>query len=261
MNHYNTIECDCSEPVATVTLNRPEALNAVNAEMLNELDDAFQELASRSGIRVILLTGSGERAFAAGADIRELLATDSASGAMISKRGQQIFTAIEQCGKPVIACINGFALGGGLELAMACTFRTASDKAQLGLPEAKLGLIPGFGGIQRLVRLAGRASALRIMLTAQPVTAAEAHRIGLVEEVVPATDLMTRAREIASSIAKVAPGAVLGVLEAVQRQQNVTTDVGFRIESEIFGRLCGTADKREGLSAFLEKRTPIWRDR
>lgn len=259
MNELSTLHCDRSEAVATVTLHRPDALNALNAAMLNDLHTVFEQLAADAAIRVILLTGSGDRAFAAGADIRELLATDSSSGEAVSEHGQRVFTRIERCGKPVIACINGFAFGGGLELAMACTLRLASDKAQLGLPEAKLGLIPGFGGVQRLVRLIGRGRALHMMLTAHPVHAAEAHRIGLVEEVVPAADLMRRAHELANTMAKLAPLALTGILEAVQRQENTSGDEGFAVERDIFGGLCGTADKREGLTAFLERRAPLWK--
>lgn len=259
MKALQTLQCDDAHPVATVTLHRPEALNALNAAMLTELAEVFGELAADPAVRVILLTGSGQRAFAAGADIRELLQTDAASGKGVSEHGQQVFTSIERCGKPVIACINGFAFGGGLELAMACTLRLASEDAQLGLPEAKLGLIPGFGGVQRLVRLVGRGRALRMMLTAHTVNAAEAQRMGLVEEVVPAADLMTKAHEIAAAIARLAPLALRGVLEAVARQENTFGDEGFRVETEIFGRLCGTADKHEGLTAFVEKRTPSWR--
>ena len=259
MPEFQTIQCDWFEPIATLTLMRPQALNALSAAMLNELDTAFERLRSRPGIRVVLLTGSGERAFAAGADIRELLATDAATGAALSRRGQEIFAAIERCRKPVIACINGFAFGGGLELAMACTLRIASETAQLGLPEAKLGLIPGFGGIQRLVRLAGRGAALKMMLTGQPVTAMEAHRIGLVDEVVAPLQLLARSQELAGQIALLAPLAIQAILEAVARQENLGGDAGFLVESELFGRLCGTADKLEGLSAFLDKRHPVWR--
>ena len=170
--------------------------------MFDELERAFGELAADANVRVILLTGSGERAFAAGADIRALAETDSSSGRVASERGQQVFLGIERCGKPVIACVNGVALGGGCELALACTFRIASERAKLGLPELKLGLIPGYGGTQRLPRLIGRSAALRLMLTGAAVDATEALRLGLVDEVVPAAELMTRARAIAESIAR-----------------------------------------------------------
>lgn len=247
--------------VASVTLDRPEVLHALDAAMFDELERAFAELSSDPQVRVILLTGSGERAFAAGADIRGLVDTDAVSGRAVSVRGQAVFKAIERCGKPVIACINGVALGGGCELALACTLRLASDRARLGLPELKLGLIPGYGGTQRLPRLIGRSSALRLMLTGATVDAAEALRLGLVNEVVPATELMARGRALAQSIAAMAPLAVSGLLRAVPRGQETGLDEGLEAESEIFSELCGTADKREGLTAFLEKRAPHWSGR
>ncbi len=255
---FDTLLCDQAGFVATVTLNRPGALNALNAAMLSDLEKAFSLLANDAQVRVILLTGSGERAFAAGADIRELLGTDSVSGKAVSERGQQVFTQIEHCGKPVIACINGVALGGGLELALACTFRIASETAQLGLPEAKLGLIPGFAGIHRLTRLVGRAAALRLILTAKNVNAAEALQLRLVEEVLPPADLMSRGRALAETIAAMAPLAIAGVLQVFQQQEDRWAADAFRVETEIFARLCATADKQEGLTAFLEKRPPVW---
>jgi len=244
--------------IATVTLDRPEVLHALDAVMFDELERAFAALTADASVRVILLTGSGERAFAAGADIRALAHTDSASGRAASERGQQVFLEIERCGKPVIACVNGVALGGGCELALACTFRIASDRAKLGLPELKLGLIPGYGGTQRLPRLIGRSAALRLMLTGAAVDAAEALRLGLVDEVVSAGELMTRARAIAELIAAMAPLAISAVVQAVARGEGLPVEDAMRVEAEIFGKLCGTADKREGLEAFLEKRAPKW---
>ncbi len=244
--------------VATVTLQRLEALNALNARMFDELEQEFHRLGTNEAVRAILLTGSGERAFAAGADIRELVATDSVSGLGVSRRGQRVFAQIENCGKPVIACINGVALGGGCELALACTIRIASDRAKLGLPEAKLGLIPGYGGTQRLPRLIGRSAALRLMLTAEVVDATEALRLGLVDEVVAAGNLMSRAQAIAETIASMAPLAVSAVLEATSACETQTLRDGLAAEAEIFGRLCATHDKHEGLTAFLEKRAPLW---
>jgi enoyl-CoA hydratase len=256
--NFPTLFFDLDGAIATVTLHRPEALNALNAAMFDDLEQVFADLAADTTVRAILLTGSGERAFAAGADIRGLVLTDAVSGKSVSERGQQVFAQIERCNKPVIACINGVALGGGCELALACTFRLASDKARLGLPELKLGLIPGYGGTQRLPRLIGRGAALRLMLTAQIVDAPEALRLGLVEEVVPAADLMQRARALAETISTMAPLAVAGVLEAVARGDVRSLEEGQRAEAEIFGRLCATADKHEGLTAFLEKRSPTW---
>src|SRR5215469_16949231 len=244
--------------IATITLDRPEVLHALDAVMFDELERAFAELTADAGVRVILLTGSGERAFAAGADIRALVHTDATSGRAASERGQKVFLEIEGCGKPVIACVNGVALGGGCELALACTFRIASDRAKLGLPELKLGLVPGYGGTQRLPRLIGRSAALRLMLTGAAVDATEALRLGLVDEVVPASELMTRARSVAESIVAMAPLAISAVLQAVARGQSLPMEDAMKVEAEIFGELCATADKREGLAAFLEKRAAKW---
>lgn len=247
--------------VATITLDRPEVLHALDAAMFDELEQAFAKLTADEDVRVILLTGSGERAFAAGADIRALAETDAASGRAASERGQQVFVQIERCGKPVIACVNGVALGGGCELALACTFRIASERAKLGLPELKLGLIPGYGGTQRLPRLIGKSAALRLMLTGAAVDAAEALRLGLVDEVVPAGELMAHARKIADSIAATAPLAISAVVQAVTRGEGLPIEDAMQVEAGIFGELCGTADKREGLAAFIEKRPARWTGR
>lgn len=244
--------------IATVTLDRPEVLHALDAVMFDELERAFAELAADANVRVILLTGSGERAFAAGADIRALTETDSTSGRAASERGQQVFLQMERCGKPVIACVNGVALGGGCELALACTFRIASERAKLGLPELKLGLIPGYGGTQRLPRLIGKSAALRLMLTGAAADATESLRLGLVDEVVPAVELMARAQAVAESIASMAPLAVSAVMQAVARGENLPIERALQVEAQAFGELCGTTDKREGLAAFLEKRAAKW---
>jgi enoyl-CoA hydratase len=256
-----TLRCNIEGVVATVTLDRPEVLHALDSTMFDELERVFAMLAADPIVRVILLTGSGERAFAAGADIRALVGTDAVSGLAVSQRGQQVFALIERCGKPVIACINGVALGGGCELALACTLRLASDKGRLGFPEVRLGLIPGYGGTQRLTRLVGRGAALRLMLTAQVIDAPEALRIGLVNEVVPAAELLPFARGLAETIAAMAPLALAGVLEAVERGDGKSLDEGMRAEAEIFGRLCATTDKHEGLAAFLAKRSAVWQNR
>jgi len=253
---YQTLLLNVQDAVATVTLNRPDVLHALNAQMFDDLERVFHLLDADDRVRVVLLTGAGDRAFAAGADIRGLVETDAKSGRAVSDRGQQVFRQIELCRKPVIACVNGVALGGGCELAMACTLRLASDTAKMGLPEVKLGLIPGYGGTQRLVRLVGRGAALKMMLTAQIVGADEALRLGLVQEVAPAADLMSRARAMAATIASMAPLAIEGVLEAVEHGSSI--EDGLLSEAHIFGRLCGTADKHEGLTAFLEKRKPSW---
>jgi Enoyl-CoA hydratase/carnithine racemase len=259
--NFETLLCEVEGQIATVTLNRPKVLNALNAQVFDELEAAFTFLSKDSSVRVILLTGAGEKAFAAGADINELAATDTISGQAKAQRGQEVFRLIETCGKPVIACINGFALGGGCELAMACTLRLASETARMGQPEVKLGLIPGYGGTQRLPRLVGRSAALRLMLTGEMIAAPEALRIGLVNEVVPADRLMPRAQELAAAIVAMAPLAVAGCLEAVERGTGLDIEEAMKVEAEIFGRLCGTADKAEGTVAFLGKRLPKWEGR
>ena len=256
---YATLLLEANGPLATVTLNRPDVLHALNAAMFDDLEAVFTRLSDDPAIRVILLTGGGPRAFAAGADIRGLVATDAHTGKQVSERGQQVFRQIELCPKPVIACINGVALGGGCELALACTLRLAADTAKLGLPETKLGLIPGYGGTQRLLRLIGRGAALRMMLTAAVINADEALRLGLVEEVLAPADLMPRAQALAAQIAELSPLAIAGVLEAAENFGSLET--GLNAEAHIFGRLCGTADKHEGLTAFLEKRKPTWQGR
>jgi enoyl-CoA hydratase len=247
-------------PIATVTLNRPQVLNALNRQMFQDLDDVFAQLTVDPSIRAILLTGAG-KAFAAGADIAELAATDAKSGEALARRGQNIFGRIESCGKPVIACINGFALGGGCELALACTFRIASEAARLGQPEVKLGLIPGYGGTQRLPRLVGPAAALRLILTGEIIPAAEALRIGLVGEVVATDALLETARALALKIAAQAPLAVAASIEAVQDGASLPLKEALALEAGIFGRLSATADKREGVQAFLEKRPAIFTGR
>jgi enoyl-CoA hydratase len=258
---FETLLCEVREQVATVTLNRPKVLHALNTQVFDELESAFTALSRDTGVRVILLTGAGEKAFAAGADINEIASTDAVTGHAKARRGQTVFHLIETCGKPVIACINGFALGGGCELAMACTMRLAGENAKLGQPEVKLGLVPGYGGTQRLPRLVGKPAALRLLLTGEMIGAAEALRIGLVDEVVPAERLMARAEELARSIAGMAPLAVAGCMEAVRRGSELDLEDALKVEADIFGRLCGTADKREGTAAFLEKRPPVWTGR
>jgi enoyl-CoA hydratase len=245
-------------PLAIVTLDRPKALNALNAETLTELDLAFADLAADATVRVILLCGAGGRAFAAGADIRELAALDADNARSFALRGQAIFRSIEALGKPVIACIQGFALGGGCELALACTIRLAADDARLGQPEVKLGVIPGYGGSQRLPRLVGRGAALRLLLSGSMIGAQEALQIGLVDEVVPAAGLMARAEALAMEIAANAPMAIAEVLKAVDEGLEMPLDLALQREAERFSSLCDTADKAEGTSAFLEKRAPVW---
>jgi enoyl-CoA hydratase len=256
--NYETLLCEVKDQVAKVTLNRPDVLNALNSRVFNELEHAFMTIALDAGVRVVLVTGAGEKAFAAGADINEISRLDVATGEAKARRGQEVFRMIETFGKPVIACINGFALGGGCELAMACTIRLASETARMGQPEVKLGLIPGYGGTQRLPRLVGRSMALKLLLTGEMVGAAEALRIGLVDEMVPAYRLRERGEELARSIAGMAPLAIAGCMEAVRWGNDLGFVAATDVEAEIFGRLCGTQDKAEGTKAFLEKRAAVW---
>lgn len=260
---HETLLLETRDNVAVVTLNRPKILNALNAAMLHELDQAIDALAADGIIRAIVLRGAGGKAFAAGADIAELAEADASAGEELARRAQRIFRRIETLGKPVIACIDGYALGGGCELAMACTLRLANDKARLGQPEIKLGLIPGYGGSQRLPRLVGRGAALKLLLTGAIIDSAEAFRIGLVDELLPRDSeaLLGRALELARAIAQMPPLALAASMEAVDQGLDKTLEDALALEARIFGRLCGTEDKREGTRAFLEKRAPVWSGR
>ena len=242
-----------------VTVNRPRVLNALNAATLDELDLLAAALTADDSVRAVILTGAGERAFAAGADIRELLACDAPAAQEYARRGQQAFARLERMGKPVIAAVNGFALGGGCELAMACTFRLAADSAQFGMPEVDLGLMPGFAGTVRLPRLVGRGIALDLLLTGRQIGAREAREYGLVHQVVPAASLMNEARRLADALAAKAPLAMRAIIDAVGQRADLTPDEGAALEAKLFGQLAGTADMREGVRAFLEKRTPVFR--
>jgi enoyl-CoA hydratase len=255
---YEMLLLDIADQIAVITLNRPRVLNALSSQVFTDLKHAFHALAKDDEVKVILITGSGDKAFAAGADISELVSLNRVSGRALSGSGNAIFRQIETCGKPVIALINGFALGGGCELAMACTLRIASETAKLGQPEVKLGLIPGYGGTQRLPRLIGRSGALKLLLTGETISAQEALRIGLVDEIVSLDHLHNRGRELARTIAAMAPLAITGCLEAVYKGAERSLDAALSIESSIFGRLSASADKSEGTSAFLEKRPPVW---
>jgi len=240
--------------VAYVTVNRPKALNALNMATMEELRTAFTDIQQDNSIRAAILTGAGEKAFVAGADINELAQQDAVSGKAFAHRGQSVLDLIENLGKPVIACINGFALGGGCELALACTLRLASENAKLGQPEVKLGIIPGYGGSQRLPRLVGKGHAMQIVLSGEMISAQEALRIGLVNEVVPAAELIARAEAIAAKITANAPLAVQYAMEAVNKGMEMPLAEGLFLEATLFGVCCATADKKEGTSAFLEKR-------
>jgi enoyl-CoA hydratase len=240
--------------IAYVTVNRPKVLNALNLATMEELRAAFHDIKNDDGIRVVILTGSGEKAFVAGADIGELAKQDAVMGKKYAHRGQSVLNLIENLGKPVIACINGFALGGGCELALACTMRLASENAKLGQPEVKLGIIPGYGGSQRLPRLVGKGLAMQHILAGEMITAQEAHRIGLVNEVTAAADLIPRAEAIATKIIANAPLAVQYAMEAVNKGMEMTLAEGLFLEASLFGVCCATEDKKEGTAAFLEKR-------
>jgi enoyl-CoA hydratase/carnithine racemase len=251
---YENILLEKKNSIAYVTVNRPKVLNALNMATMGELGTAFQEIKQDASIRAAILTGAGEKAFVAGADIGELTKQDSVSGKEYAHRGQAVLDFIENLGKPVIACINGFALGGGCELALACTMRLASDNAKLGQPEVKLGIIPGYGGTQRLPRLVGKGLAMQMVLGGEVITAADAYRIGLVNEVTPAAELIPRAEAIAAKIIANAPLAVQYAMEAVNKGMEMTLAEGLFLEASLFGVCCATEDKKEGTAAFLEKR-------
>jgi len=244
--------------VALVTINRPAKLNALSAAVIAELRDAFEQIARERTIRAAILTGAGEKAFVAGADIAELAALSPVEARAYAQRGQQTFRLLETIPKPSVAAVNGYALGGGLELAMACTVRFASENARLGQPEVKLGIIPGYGGTQRLPRLVGRGRALELLLSGEPVTAAEAHRIGLVNAVMAQTELLNHSRAWLRKALANGPVALGLVMEAVDVGLGSGLEEGLRFEAAAFGVSAATEDCREGTRAFLEKRAPAF---
>ena len=252
--NFENILFEKKNAIGYVTVNRPKVLNALNMATMEDLRAAFHDIKNDAGVRVVIFTGSGEKAFIAGADISELSKHDAVSGKEYTHRGQSVLNLIENLGKPVIACINGFALGGGCEIAMACTMRLASDNAKLGQPEVKLGIIPGYGGTQRLPRLVGKGLAMQMVLGGEMITAQEAHRIGLVNEVVASAELIPRAEAIAQKIIANAPLAVQYAMEAVNKGMEMTLAEGLFLEATLFAVSCATEDKKEGTSAFLEKR-------
>src|SRR6476619_5997934 len=245
--------------IAYVTIDRPKVLNALNMATMQELWQVFSDLKDDKQVRVVILTGSGEKAFVAGADINELAKNDPVVAKAYTHKGQATLDLIENLGKPVIGCINGFALGGGCEIAMACTMRIASENAKLGQPEVKLGLIAGYGGTQRLPRLVGKGCAMQMVLAGEMITAQEAHRIGLVNEVLPSAELIPRAEAIAAKVIANAPLAVQYAMEAVNKGMEMTLSEGLYLEAVLFGLCCATEDKKEGTTAFLEKRAPQFR--
>jgi len=256
---YTTLLFDLRDAVATVTVNRPDKLNALNAAVIAELGDVAGRLQKDPAIRGVILTGAGSKAFVAGADIGEIAAQGPVDGKARALEGQRVFRSLERCGKPVIAAVNGFALGGGCELAMACHLRVASEQARFGQPEVKLGIGPGYGGTVRLPRLVGRGRALELLLTGQMIDAQEAWRIGLVNRVVPADRLLGESEQILRSILENGPLAVRACLEAVDTGLDVGVDEALLLEANLFGLLSGTADMREGTTAFIEKRKPAFK--
>jgi enoyl-CoA hydratase len=240
--------------IALLTVNRPEKLNALSAAVIGELADAFRRVSNDPGIRAAVLTGAGEKAFVAGADIGELAALSPYDARAFAERGQAVFRQLETCGKPSVAAVNGFALGGGLELALACTVRFASENAKLGQPEVKLGIIPGYGGTQRLPRLVGSGRALELLLSGESIVAAEAYRIGLVNAVVPAAELLDYCRGWLGKVLANGPLAVGLVMDAVDVGLSGGLEEGLRFEAAAFGISAATQDCREGTRAFLEKR-------
>jgi enoyl-CoA hydratase/carnithine racemase len=240
--------------IAYVTLNRPKVLNALNQKTWEDLRAAFEDARDHAAIRGVILTGAGDKAFIAGADISELSQVTAVEAEKSSSYGQDVLNLVENLGKPVIAAVNGFALGGGCETAMACTIRVAVDSAKFGQPEVRLGVIPGGGGTQRLPRLVGKGRALQLILSGEMITAQEAYRIGLVNEVVPSADLLPRAEAILNQIFKNAPIAVTYALEAVNKGSETSGAEGLSLEASLFGICAGTEDKKEGTQAFLQKR-------
>ena len=257
---YQLITLDVADRLATITVNRPDKLNALNDATIRELGQAIEEVRTRDDVAGAILTGAG-RAFIAGADISELSAQTAFDARERALRGQDIFRRFETSPKPVIAAVNGFALGGGCELAMACHIRLASEHAKFGQPEVKLGIVPGYGGTQRLPRLVGKGRAMQLLLTGEMIDAAEAHRIGLVNAVYPAAELLDAARKMLTTILAQGPQAVSLCIDAVDRGLDLPLADGLLLEANYFGLCASTADMREGMQAFLDKRPPVFTGR
>jgi len=253
---YENVKAEVRDGILFLTIDRPKVLNALNAATVEEIYKVFADARDDDNVKAVIVTGAGEKAFVAGADINELAQKTPMTGKETSERGQFIFSFIERFPKPVIAAINGFALGGGCELALACHIRIASEKAQIGLPEVTLGIIPGYGGTQRMARLLGKAKALELICTGDRIGAAEAERIGLVNKVVPADQLMSAAEEMARKIMSRGPLAIRAAIEAVMSGSEMPMQEGQFLEATLFGLLCASEDTKEGMNAFLEKRPP-----
>lgn len=257
MDNYSTLLTSIEDGILSITLNRPEKLNALNKQVFDELEAVLLEIDTNPQVRAVIITGQGEKSFIAGADIAEMLEVEEQGGARLAERGQQIFSRIEHCPKPVVAAVNGFALGGGCELAMACHFRIASTKARFGQPEVTLGLIPGYGGTQRLPLLVGKGKAMELMMTGNMIDASEARTLGLVNHVTEPEELLGKTREILLQILSKSPTAIAGIIKAVNAHFDYRKD-GMAEEAEIFGQVFASGDKKEGISAFLEKRKPVF---
>jgi len=254
---YQILNLKVEEEIAVITISRPSALNALNSKFFSEMNNLLDELKIRNDIRVLIITGEG-KAFVAGADIAEMANMDSKQGTTFSKTGQQVFDKIGEMPFPVIAAINGFALGGGCELAMSCDFRIASSKAKLGQPEVNLGLIPGYAGTQRLSRFVGLGNALYLLMTSEMISAEEAYRIGLVQKVTEPEKLMEECLRIANIIKKKGKNAIQQVKSVTRKGLNINFSEGANLESEVFGSMFDTVETKEGTKAFLEKREPKW---
>jgi enoyl-CoA hydratase len=260
MNHPHLIVEDRGA-VRWITLNRPEKLNALNRATIGELHAAFEAAGADDGVRVVVLTGAGPKAFVAGADHSEMIGQSANEGRDFSRHGQRLMSRIEHLGKPVLAMVNGFALGGGLELAMACHLRIAADTAKVGQPEVSLGLVPGFGGTQRLLRLAGRSATLELCLLGQPIDAARAAHLGVLTRVVPADQLEAETTRLAEQLAQAAPQALRGVLDAVLLGGETSLEAGLDYETQVFALAFSTDDMKEGTGAFLARRKPTFTGR
>ena len=248
------VRVETSDRIRTLTVNRPEKLNALNSDVMAALDRALDEARADESVGVVVITGAGEKAFIAGADIGELAKLSPLEGREHALKGQAVLAKLETLGKPVIAAVNGYALGGGCELALACTIRIAAENARFGQPEVKLGILPGYGGSQRLARLVGKGRAMQLCLTAEQIDAAEAYRIGLVNRVVPAGQALTAALEMGKAILANGPVACRYVIEAIHRGLEMPLAEGLGLEATLFGLCAATSDTKEGMTAFLEKR-------